>query len=177
MDPIKRTAVGAAAIVAGMTALGFASPPLYAMFCEVTGLGGTTQRSDGVGVRAVAGKTVAVIGSGPAGLAAAQQLTRVGHTVAVYERDDAIGGLMRYGVPEYKMEKRHIDRRLEQMDAEGTQFRAGVNVGVNITADELLSGAGGECPVVGHSEGVVIDRIFAKQDGGRVDAQPNEVLR
>ena len=81
------------------------------------------------------GKKVAVVGSGPAGLAAAQQLTRAGHTVTVFERDDRIGGLLRYGIPEFKMEKRHIDRRLEQMEAEGTQFRAGVNVGVDITAE------------------------------------------
>jgi glutamate synthase (NADPH/NADH) small chain len=83
--------------------------------------------------------TVAVIGSGPAGLAAAQQLTRVGHTVAVYERDDRIGGLLRYGIPEFKMEKRYLDRRLAQMKAEGTKFRAGVNVGVDLTADQLLA--------------------------------------
>ncbi len=82
-------------------------------------------------------KKVAVIGSGPAGLAAAQQLTRAGHSVTVFERDDRIGGLLRYGIPEFKMEKRHIDRRIEQMAAEGTQFRAGVNVGVDITAEEL----------------------------------------
>ena len=75
------------------------------------------------------GRTVAVVGSGPAGLAAAQQLTRAGHTVAVYERDDAIGGLLRYGIPEFKMEKRHLDRRLEQMAAEGTRFRPGTDVG------------------------------------------------
>ncbi|WP_137144982.1 glutamate synthase subunit beta [Mycolicibacterium sp. CR10] len=85
------------------------------------------------------GKTVAVVGSGPAGLAAAQQLTRAGHTVTVFERDDRIGGLLRYGIPEFKMEKRHIDRRLEQMRAEGTQFRTGVNVGVDITAAQLRS--------------------------------------
>ena len=83
------------------------------------------------------GKSVAVVGSGPAGLAAAQQLTRAGHDVTVFERADRIGGLLRYGIPEFKMEKRHIDRRLEQMAAEGTTFRAGVNVGVDITADEL----------------------------------------
>ena len=83
------------------------------------------------------GKKVAVVGSGPAGLAAAQQLTRAGHSVTVFERDDRIGGLLRYGIPEFKMEKRHIDRRLEQMAAEGTEFRAGVNVGVDITAQQL----------------------------------------
>jgi glutamate synthase (NADPH/NADH) small chain len=83
------------------------------------------------------GKTVAVVGSGPAGLAAAQQLTRAGHAVTLFERADRIGGLLRYGIPEFKMEKRHIDRRLEQMEAEGTQFRTGVNVGVDITAGRL----------------------------------------
>jgi glutamate synthase (NADPH/NADH) small chain len=83
------------------------------------------------------GKTVAVVGSGPAGLAAAQQLTRAGHVVTVFERDDRIGGLLRYGIPEFKMEKRIVDRRLEQMAGEGTEFRTGVNVGVDVTADQL----------------------------------------
>lgn len=83
------------------------------------------------------GKKVAVVGSGPAGLAAAQQLTRAGHTVTVFERADRIGGLLRYGIPEFKMEKRVVDRRLDQMRAEGTEFRAGVNVGVDITAEQL----------------------------------------
>jgi glutamate synthase (NADPH) small chain len=77
----------------------------------------------------LSGRTVAVIGSGPAGLAAAQQLTRAGHTVAVYERADQIGGLLRYGIPEFKMEKKHLDRRLDQMRREGTVFRAGVDIG------------------------------------------------
>ena len=85
------------------------------------------------------GKTIAVIGSGPAGLAAAQQLTRAGHTVVVYERAPKIGGLLRYGIPEFKMEKSVLDRRLNQMQREGTRFRAGVNVGVDITAKELKS--------------------------------------
>ena len=83
------------------------------------------------------GKKVAVVGSGPAGLAAAQQLTRAGHTVTVFEREDRIGGLLRYGIPEFKMEKHFIDRRLAQMEAEGTIFKPGVNVGVDISADEL----------------------------------------
>ena len=83
------------------------------------------------------GRTVAVVGSGPAGLAAAQQLTRAGHTVAVYERADAIGGLLRYGIPEFKMEKKHLDRRLDQMRKEGTVFRPGVNIGVDLTGAQL----------------------------------------
>ncbi|MEN9751669.1 MAG: glutamate synthase, partial [Actinomycetota bacterium] len=77
------------------------------------------------------------VGSGPAGLAAAQQLTRAGHTVAVYERNEKIGGLLRYGIPDFKMEKSHIDRRLAQMEAEGTRFRPGVNIGVDITWEQL----------------------------------------
>jgi glutamate synthase (NADPH/NADH) small chain len=85
------------------------------------------------------GKKVAVVGSGPAGLAAAQQLTRAGHDVTVFERADRIGGLLRYGIPEFKMEKRIIDRRLDQMTAEGTTFRTGVNVGVDVTSAELRS--------------------------------------
>jgi glutamate synthase (NADPH/NADH) small chain len=83
------------------------------------------------------GKKVAVVGSGPAGLAAAQQLTRVGHDVVVFERADRIGGLMRYGIPEFKMEKSRLDRRLSQMEAEGTTFRASVDVGSDVTADQL----------------------------------------
>ncbi len=77
----------------------------------------------------LSGRTVAVVGSGPAGLAAAQQLTRAGHTVAVFERADKAGGLLRYGIPEFKMEKHIVDRRLAQMRAEGTRFRTGIDVG------------------------------------------------
>lgn len=83
------------------------------------------------------GKTVAVIGSGPAGLAAAQQLTRAGHTVVVYERAMKIGGLLRYGIPEFKMEKHILDRRLEQMEKEGTRFRPGVDAGGELTGSAL----------------------------------------
>ncbi len=86
------------------------------------------------------GKRVAVVGSGPAGLAAAQQLTRAGHEVTVYERDDRIGGLLRYGIPEFKMEKSALDRRLAQMREEGTKFVTGCEVGADLTVDDLRAG-------------------------------------
>jgi glutamate synthase (NADPH) small chain len=85
------------------------------------------------------GRRVAVVGSGPAGLAAAQQLTRAGHEVTVYERDDRLGGLLRYGIPEFKMEKSVLDRRLAQLRSEGTRFVTGCEVGVDLTVEELRS--------------------------------------
>lgn len=85
------------------------------------------------------GKTVAVVGSGPAGLACAQQLARAGHSVTVFEREDRIGGLLRYGIPDFKMEKRFIDRRLAQMEAERVTFRPSTNIGVNIDVRELVT--------------------------------------
>jgi glutamate synthase (NADPH/NADH) small chain len=85
------------------------------------------------------GKTVAIVGSGPAGLAAAQQLNRAGHAVTVYERADRIGGLLRYGIPDFKMEKYLIDRRVNQLEQEGITFKAGVNAGYDVTADKLRS--------------------------------------
>ena len=83
------------------------------------------------------GRRVAVVGSGPAGLATAQQLARAGHDVVVFERADRPGGLLRYGIPEFKMEKQHLDRRLAQLEAEGVEFRCNVNVGVDITGEQL----------------------------------------
>jgi glutamate synthase (NADPH/NADH) small chain len=85
------------------------------------------------------GKTVAVVGSGPAGLAAAQQLARAGYSVTLFEKADRIGGLLRYGIPDFKMEKHLIDRRIRQMEAEGVAFRTGVEVGVNVSMAMLLT--------------------------------------
>ena len=95
------------------------------------------------------GKTVAVVGSGPAGLAAAQQLVRAGHGVTVYEKADRIGGLLRYGIPDFKMEKWVIDRRLDQMIAEGVKFETNVNVGVDVTADDLAGRFDAVCLALG----------------------------
>jgi glutamate synthase (NADPH/NADH) small chain len=90
--------------------------------------------------RARTGKKVAIIGSGPAGLAAAQQLNRAGHSVVVFEKEDRVGGLLRYGIPDFKMEKHIIDRRLDQLRAEGIEFRTKVSIGTDIAGDELLRG-------------------------------------
>lgn len=84
------------------------------------------------------GKRIAIVGSGPAGLAAAQQLARVGHNVDVYEKNDRIGGLLRYGIPDFKMEKFHIDRRIEQMEAEGVEFKTNQNVGETVDPEKLV---------------------------------------
>jgi len=86
------------------------------------------------------GKRVAIVGSGPAGMAAAQQLARVGHDVHVFEREPRAGGLLRYGIPDFKMEKRHIDRRVAQMEAEGVTFHYGVNIGVTMPFKDLVDG-------------------------------------
>jgi len=132
------------------------------------------------------GKYVAVIGSGPAGLAAAEQLNRAGHSVTVFERADRFGGLLRYGIPEFKLEKRVLDRRLALMKAEGIVFRARCNVGIDLTADDLLSDfdavilAGGATiprglPVPGHDlEGVhfAMDYLTAQNRRNEGDELP-----
>jgi len=139
------------------------------------------------------GRTVAVVGSGPAGLAAAQQLTRAGHTVTVYERAEAPGGLLRFGIPEFKLEKRHLDRRLDQMRAEGTTFACGIDVGRDVTAAQLraehdavvLAGGatiarglpvpGADCLGTVHRQGaasVTQLEIMPRPPGQRPDAHP-----
>jgi glutamate synthase (NADPH/NADH) small chain len=119
--------------------LGIADDPVTIKQIEVTIIDQAWKRGlvSPVTADETTGKRVAVIGSGPAGLAAAQQLTRAGHDVVVYERADRIGGLLRYGIPEFKMEKRVLDRRLAQMEQEGTKFVPGCDVGVDITVEEL----------------------------------------
>jgi glutamate synthase (NADPH/NADH) small chain len=129
--------------------------------------------------RARSGRTVAVVGSGPAGLAAADQLNRAGHRVTVFERADRIGGLLRYGIPDFKLEKRVLDRRLGVMSAEGVDFRAGVHVGVDFPAQQLLAGydaivlAGGstaprDLPILGRdARGVEFAMDFLTQSNKR----------
>ncbi|MGB5700455.1 glutamate synthase subunit beta, partial [Muriicola sp.] len=131
------------------------------------------------------GKKVAVIGSGPAGLAAAQQLNRAGHSVTVYERDEKPGGLLRYGIPDFKMEKHIIDRRLEVLKEEGIEFKCGVHVGVDIKAEALkadydalvLSGGATirrNLPIEGAElKGVVQAMDFLAQNNRRVDGVKN----
>lgn len=130
------------------------------------------------------GKKVAVVGSGPAGLACAQQLARAGHDVHVYEKNAKPGGLLRYGIPDFKMEKHLIDRRIAQMQAEGVHFHNGVNVGVDLSKDELLENfdavvlAGGaekprDLPVPGRDlEGVYFAMEFLPQQNRRIGGEP-----
>jgi len=130
------------------------------------------------------GRRVAVVGSGPAGMAAAQQLARVGHDVVLFEKSDRIGGLMRYGIPDFKFEKWQIDRRVEQMAAEGVTFRPNVHVGVDLTVDELLKDfdavllAGGsekprDLPIPGRDvDGIHFAMDFLTQNNKRVAGDP-----
>jgi glutamate synthase (NADPH) small chain len=146
--------------------------------------GWVTSQPPGPAARA-AGQRVAVIGSGPAGLAAAQQLTRAGHDVTVFERDDAPGGLLRYGIPEFKMEKSRLDRRLAQMRDEGTVFRCGVDAGSDVSAGQLRQGhraivlAGGarvarSLPVPGVDLAGIYQAMTYLPDANRAVAQSRE---
>ena len=135
-------------------------------------------------------KKIAIVGSGPAGLAAAQQLARVGHSVTVYEKNDRIGGLLRYGIPDFKMEKFHIDRRVKQMEAEGVVFKVNQNIGENVKPEELTNSydavilAGGaehprDLPVPGRElKGVMFAMDFLPQQNKVVagDKLQNQVL-
>ncbi len=126
-------------------------------------------------------KKVAVVGSGPSGLAAAQQLNRAGHTITVFERDDKVGGLLRYGIPDFKMEKNIIDRRIDVLKEEGIIFKTGINIGIDIKADELKNDfdaivlCGGatirrHLPIEGADlKGVVQAMDFLAQNNKRVD--------
>ena len=133
------------------------------------------------------GRHVAVVGSGPAGLACAQQLARVGHAVTVFEKNDRIGGLLRYGIPDFKMEKAPIDRRIAQMEAEGVTFRAGAHVGVGVSIEALLSGydavvlsGGAERPrelvLPEHNfSGIHLAMEFLTQQNRRIAGDPEDV--
>ncbi|HTC83954.1 MAG TPA: glutamate synthase subunit beta [Rhizomicrobium sp.] len=130
------------------------------------------------------GKTVAVVGSGPAGMACAQQLARAGHSVTLFEKADRIGGLLRYGIPDFKMEKHLIDRRMRQMEAEGVVFRTNVEVGVTVSMDMLLADydavvlSGGaeaprDLPIAGRDlEGIHFAMDFLTQQNRRVAGDP-----
>ncbi|HME08484.1 MAG TPA: glutamate synthase subunit beta [Bryobacteraceae bacterium] len=136
------------------------------------------------------GKHVAIVGSGPAGLAAAQQLNRAGHAVTVFEKSDRVGGLLRYGIPDFKLEKRIVDRRLRQLEAEGIEFQTNVHVGVSLTGDELLRdydailiSTGAEqprdLPVPGRNlKGIHFAMDFLPQQNrrGAGDYVPNQIL-
>ncbi|HEX6681324.1 MAG TPA: glutamate synthase subunit beta [Candidatus Limnocylindrales bacterium] len=111
------------------------------------------------------GRMVAIVGSGPAGLAAAQQLARAGHDVTVFERDDRIGGLLRYGIPDFKLEKQHIDRRVEQLSAEGVTFRTGVNVGADVSLESLRQEFDAVLLAVGALKGRPLDVPGSTLDG------------
>ena len=135
-------------------------------------------------------KKIAIVGSGPAGMAAAQQLARVGHLVTVYEKNDRIGGLLRYGIPDFKMEKTHIDRRMKQMEAEGVVFKVNQNIGENVKPEELTNNydavilAGGaehprDLPVPGRElNGVMFAMNFLPQQNKVVagDKLQNQIL-
>jgi glutamate synthase (NADPH/NADH) small chain len=134
--------------------------------------------------RVLTGKKVAVVGSGPAGLAAAQQLRRAGHDVTVFERADRIGGLLRYGIPDFKMEKWRLDQRLAQMEAEGVVFRPGVNIGHDLTGEQLLAMFDAIClcggatkprdlPIPGRElDGILFAMDFLPQQNRRVAGLP-----
>jgi len=133
------------------------------------------------------GRHVAVVGSGPSGLACAQQLARVGHSVTVFEKNDRIGGLLRYGIPDFKMEKAPIDRRIAQMEAEGVTFRTGAHVGANVSIEALLSGydavvlsGGAERPrelvLPEHNfSGIYLAMEFLTQQNRRIAGDPEEI--